>query len=78
MKCLDGDLNQMYTQMDFLRQKGISVRTDGGMPILEAKDYEQSLRLIYSYGIIGWWNYKEDLVSLGICTEEQFVDRLKD
>lgn len=76
MKCLNGDLNQMYTQMDFLRQRGISVNVNGGIPIINANDFERSIRLIYENRVIGWWNYKDELVSFGICTEEEFMDRL--
>lgn len=77
MKCLNGDLNQMYTQENFLRNRGISVTVDGGIPMVKTEDYERSIRAIYGNRIIGWWNYKESLISLGICTEEEFVKELK-
>lgn len=70
MRCLNGDLNQMYTQMDFLRQRGISVTVDEGIPRVSAADYERSIKAIYENSIIGWWNYRDDLISLGICTRE--------
>lgn len=76
MKCLNGDLNQMYTQMDFLRGRGISVTVKGGITMVKSEDYEYCIMEIYANGIIGWWNYKDDLVSFGICTGEQFTERL--
>lgn len=77
MACLHGDLNQMYTQMEFLRQRGISVSAEGGIPKVKSENYEDSVKMIYDYEIIGWWNYKEDLIKFGVCTEEEFTDRLK-
>lgn len=76
MKCLDGDLNQMYTQMDFLRRKGITVTVNGGIPRVNDSDYERSIRLIYENDVIGWWNYRNDLISLDVCTKEEFMKRL--
>lgn len=76
MKCLDGDLNQMYTQMEVLKRRGISVTVNGGIPIVNDVDYERSIRVIYENYVIGWWNYRDDLISLGICTKEEFMKRL--
>ena len=76
MKCLNGDLNQMYTQMDFLRGRGTSVTVKGGIPMVKSEDYESSIRAIYENDISGWWNYGGELISHVVCTKEEFTKRL--
>ena len=76
MKCLDVDLNQMFNQRDVLTKRGISVIESGGIPMVHSSDYERSLRIIWNDKIEGWWNYRNDLISLGICTEEEYKEKI--
>ena len=77
MRHLNGDLNQMATQMAELRMHGIRSEVDGGIPYIEDKDYARALAIIWMGGIAGWWNYKDDFLKYGICDEEQYMGRLK-
>jgi hypothetical protein len=74
---LNGDLKQMATQMVVLKERGIKVEVDGGIPFVEEKDYHRALLIIWVNAIHGWWNYKDDFLKYAICTEEQFMKRLK-
>lgn len=76
-KSLQGDLCQMYKQMDFLERKGLEVLIEGGIPYVKKDWYEYAVREIYETGITGWWNYKDDLISFNICTVEEFKKRLE-
>ena len=77
MRTLQGDLNQMYTQREFLQRHGFKVTMDGGIPLIESVDYESAVRKIYESCEIGWWNYQEYLIENGICTQEEFWNKLK-
>ena len=76
MRSLNGDLSQMYEQKKFLELRGFKLTVNGGIPSIDGSDYPQAIKLLYTYQISGWWNYKEDLILLDICTEEQFIERL--
>jgi len=74
---LQGDLNHMYAQMDFLRRELYDVKIEDGIPLVKSEDYENAVRDIYERNIIGWWNYKDFLLSKGICTEEEYFKKLR-
>ena len=73
---LNGDLDQMYEQMEFLKFRGFNVDMKDNIPSISESDYPQAIKLIYFYYIGGWWNYKDELILLKICTIEQFEERL--
>jgi len=50
---------------------------DGGIPLIESVDYESAVRKIYESCVIGWWNYREYLIENGICTQEEYMNKLK-
>ena len=74
---LDGDLCQMSNQRWFLSECGVEVRQNNVYPCLRQKDVPRALTLIWQRKCDGWWHYKEKYVQYGICTEEEFYNRLK-
>lgn len=76
-KCLNGDLNQMYKQFSYLTDRGFDVITEGGIPQVESSSYGLAVLEIYENSISGWWNYRDYLISHGICTQEQFMEKLR-
>jgi len=71
---LNGDLNQMAIQRDFLREQGFSVGQVDVYPALQAQEeYDKAITLIWQRHIAGWWHYKLRLVELGVCTAEEFT-----
>jgi hypothetical protein len=77
MKHLVGDLNQMANQMAELKMRGINAKVDGGIPSIQDSEYQRALLIIWTNGIAGWWNYKDDFLEYDICTEEQFMNKLR-
>ena len=74
---LDGDLNQMSIQREFLLAQGFSVGQSNVYPCFSAKeDFDKAITLIWELKISGWWHYKDKLVELGVCTTEAFDDAL--
>lgn len=76
-RCLQGDLDQMYRQKDFLEREGYCVSMDGGIPVIDSVDYERAIRDIYEKSVAGWWNYREELLLAQICTAEEFAEKLR-
>ncbi len=77
MKNLKGDSVEMGIQSEFLALRGYDLDVNEGTPSVKDSSYPQSLKLMYLYDIEGWWNYKDELIAYGICTEEQFNERFK-
>lgn len=77
MRHLNGDLNQMATQMSELSRYGIRVKVDGGIPFIEDAEYKRALSIIWVGGISGWWNYKKEFIQHDICAEKEFMERLR-
>ncbi len=74
---LEGDLSQMANQSDFLEKKGFRVgRIDCYPGLFTEDDYRKALAAIWENRVDGWWHYDEDYVKYGICTMEQFNNRL--
>ena len=69
---LNGDLNQMSTQRTFLLSRGFEVLQNNVYPSIKQDDVKRALTLIWEQNIVGWWNYREKLEELGICTKEEF------
>lgn len=76
-KALKGDLSQMYTQMKFLQCRMYHMKITTGVPVIHIDEYNQAVRDIFNYKVSGWWNYKDDILSLGLCSEEEFLENLK-
>lgn len=74
---LDGDLLQMSTQKQFLRDKGFAVDQSDVYPVLRKSDAKRAMKLIWEHRVDGWWSYKRQYVDMGICTEEEFKQALK-
>lgn len=75
---LTGDLAQQSTQMNLLQSNGISVKVNGGRPVIQDKDYNKALQLIYDTEIERWWNYHDTFINCGICTKTQWKKKWKD
>lgn len=74
---LSGDLSQMLTQGEFLRDKGFVVgQVDVYSALRTQKEYDKAITLIWEDKIAGWWHYRERLVELGVCTEEEFKEAI--
>ena len=75
---LNGDLNQMGTQELELRRRGFKMGQWDVYPGFESEtEYIRALSTIWIASIIGWWNYKEDLIKYKICTEEEYLKKLR-
>lgn len=74
---LDGDLSQMSIQRRFLNERGIRTEQRNVYPCLRPSDVKQALTLIWENHVEGWWNYRDKIIELEICTEENFYNRLK-
>ena len=67
---LSGDLCQMGAQKGLLQNRGFSLQQSDVYPVLQEKDKQAVLQVIWSTKVEGWWHYKADMVKLGICTVE--------
>jgi len=67
---IQGDLCQMGRQKDVLSAQGFSLRQSDVYPVLQEKDKQAALEVIWSTRVDGWWHYKDEMVKLGICTVE--------
>lgn len=67
----------MARQMQFLKNEGFDVSTEGGVALVEADSYDYAVKAIFHSGIPGWWNYKDYLISHGVCTSEEFMQILR-
>lgn len=68
-----GDLCQMSTQDRFLQQRGFNIGHVDVFPAVATKEeYVMALRLFYENCVEGWWNYRDEFIKHGICTNEEF------
>jgi hypothetical protein len=68
-----GDLNQMIAQENFLTKRGFDVGSRDVYPALKTQeDYDRAVKLIFECRVDGWWRFEEDLIRLGVCTQEEF------
>jgi len=74
---LKGDLEQMSIQRAFLQNIGLEVEQSNVYPVLKQEDVPAALIRIFESRVKGWWNYKEKLVELNICTAEVFMEQLR-
>lgn len=73
---LDGDLNQMGIQRDYLQRQNIEIINSNVYPTVHENDTKKALELIWKNNVAGWWHYKDKYVELGICTADQFTSKL--
>lgn len=71
-----GDLCQMSAQERFLRQRRFNIGHIDVFPAVATKEeYVMALRLFYENQIEGWWNYCDEFIKHGICTNEEFKNK---
>lgn len=73
---LDGDLNQMSIQRNFLLSRGFEVLQNNVYPSLSKEDLKRALTLIWQQNVAGWWHYQKKYEELEICTAEEFKNKL--
>lgn len=76
---LDGDLNQMAIQKQFLEKNNLRVGINGGVPgLFSEEDFITALRLIWTNKVDGWWGqrYQTRYIRYGICSKEEFDQAL--
>lgn len=75
---LNGDLNQMSIQADFLRAQGFTIRFSDVYPVIETEDdFKRALKLLWDRQVAGWWHYRERMIEYGICTNESWTNKLQ-
>lgn len=74
---LNGDLNQMALQKDFLVGQGLDLGQSDVYPIVRTEeDWKRALGLFWRYKVQGWWHYEAHYVKYNICTKEEFARAL--
>lgn len=72
---LKGDLNQMAIQKGIL--EGWLEVSNTIPPEIDDSEDKDSIDIFWMNKIAGWWNYKDELIEYGICTEEEYINELK-
>jgi hypothetical protein len=73
----DDDLNQMSIQMGFLQHSGFDVGRCGVYSAVKTQDeFDRAITAIWNFKIEGWWHYKEKLVELKVCINDEFQKAL--
>jgi len=68
-----GDLRQAGIQSLFLRHQGFDIQQVDVFPALATKEeYISALKMIYCNYVYGWWNYKDQCIQHGVCTDDEF------
>lgn len=75
---LDGDLNQMSTQKNFLIKEGFDVKQSSVYPIIKEEDKKKALTLIFENKIQGWHHYFREYIELKICNEKEYRRLLRE
>lgn len=67
----------MVTQQSFLAQRKFATGMSNIYPVLYSEeDFNQAVMLFWEHRVRGWWFYEEELVKLGVCTEEEYKKAL--
>ena len=74
---LQGDLQGMAYQKEVLVYNGYDVKHSDVYPVLQEKDKKSALTLFWRGKVDCWWLYKDKLIQLGICTEDEFKEAVK-
>jgi hypothetical protein len=73
-----GDLLQMIDQARFLRNHRFDIEdADIYATVGSKEEYVIGIKAIYESRVIGWWNYRDDLINNGICNAEEFKENLR-
>jgi hypothetical protein len=68
-----GDLSQMGTMGERLRQAGFDVRNSDVYPAIQGtEEIKRALKFIFDNKVPGWWNQRHGMLKYGLCTEEEF------
>ena len=74
---INGDLNQMSIQKEFLRGQGFDLGQSDVYPIVRTEeDWKRALGLFWQYKVQGWWHYEAHYVKYNICTKQEFARAL--
>ena len=74
---LTGDLSQMGTMGRVLRTAGFDVRNADVYPVIQGREeIVRALRYLWDHMIDGWWNQSDAMVKYGICTFDEYRERL--
>ena len=69
---LQGDLNQMSIQRQFLTSIGYRLEQCDVYPVVKKEDVIKALSVIWCSRTEGWWHYKDEFIKYGICTEKDY------
>jgi hypothetical protein len=73
----EGDLNQMATQRQRLRQLDFDIADGSGIPVFRTEsDFRRGLRIFWEEKIAGWWVYRKNLIGMEICTRAEYREAL--
>lgn len=73
MFLLNGDINQMSIQKQFLQSHGFDVKHNNVYPTLRKSDVKRALELIFEKRVAGWWHYDIYYTGYGICNSNEFT-----
>lgn len=79
IKCtLRGDLSQMGTMSQILNDAGFPMRHWDVHPVIQgtAEQIKAALKYLWDHETHGWWNQDRAFVKHGICTDEEFTNKL--
>ena len=74
---LEGDLNQMVVQKNYLQDIGFVLNQVGVYPVVKRENVKRVLYTLWFNKIDGWWNYYSKFIDYAICTEEEFTSALR-
>lgn len=75
---LNGDLSQMGTMGQVLNDAGFPMRHSGAYPVIQGtvEQIKAALKYLWDREIHGWWNQDRAFIEHGICTDEEFTNKL--
>lgn len=77
---LDWDLHQIGVMRKFLNSQGLRVVSNNVYPGFEKEreeDFKNALQLLYQNRIEWWWNQRSNLIKYKICTNDEFIEKLR-
>lgn len=73
-----GDLKQLSAQRRHLEMCNFKIESiDVFSAVSTEAEKIQAIRSFYNHCVDGWWNYQEELIQYGICTKEEFLQKLR-
>jgi hypothetical protein len=74
-----GDLKQLSAQRRHLEICGFEIESiDVFSAVSTEAEKIQAIRSFYNLSVDGWWNYQDELIQYGICTQEEFLQKLRE